>query len=138
MLIKCSVCGYEISENAKVCPRCGEDYSSKVFCKFCGKKIDKDAIVCVFCGKQVNSTIGNNHSVVINNANSNSGELPQQSHLTGLVIAWILTIFGYQIGLGIIAGIYTIVTLKRPIQGTVMIVFNLMMFLSFASVMTSV
>lgn len=57
-LIKCSVCGKEISDKAKACPQCGQpvipaapvEVFKPVLCEECGHKIPADQNVCPNCG----------------------------------------------------------------------------------------
>ena len=52
-MIKCSECGKQMSDNAKVCPHCG--YKNEVvICPECGEKItDKNIKNCPNCGVQI-------------------------------------------------------------------------------------
>lgn len=51
-LIKCPVCGREISDHAKMCPNCGYE-RNMIFCPDCGKEISSRATVCPNCGRAI-------------------------------------------------------------------------------------
>ena len=58
-LIKCSECGKEISDKAKVCPHCG--FENRItFCPECNKKLSSNVSVCPHCGCPIkkNKNIG--------------------------------------------------------------------------------
>lgn len=67
----CAKCGAEISQEAKVCSKCGALQDGTMFCKHCGEVIDKDCIVCPRCGKQVGEIRSEQPNIVINNTNDN-------------------------------------------------------------------
>lgn len=71
-LIKCPECQNEISDNAKICPKCGYAFQKFKFCKFCGEKIPEDSVVCTKCGRQVETTNQTAGGVTINNVSSSS------------------------------------------------------------------
>ncbi len=48
-LIKCSECGKEVSDKAKICPHCGFSLE-KLFCSECGKEVSADSEICSSCG----------------------------------------------------------------------------------------
>lgn len=56
-LIKCSECGKEMSDHAKMCPNCGCD-NNIMFCPECDKQLSSKASMCPNCGcafKKINS-----------------------------------------------------------------------------------
>lgn len=56
--MKCSKCGFELSEDAKFCTECGtkvEDKKDSIFCENCGSKMNKDSLFCSECGTKVGS-----------------------------------------------------------------------------------
>lgn len=63
-IMKCKKCGFELSENDKVCPICNEPVEQKIVeepkketivCPFCHETIGKDETSCPYCGKELNS-----------------------------------------------------------------------------------
>lgn len=48
-MIKCQVCGKDISDKAAKCPHCGYVSGGK-FCPDCGASINENSNVCVHCG----------------------------------------------------------------------------------------
>ena len=48
-MIRCRVCGEEISDKASKCPHCGYVISGR-FCPECGTSINENSNVCVHCG----------------------------------------------------------------------------------------
>lgn len=48
-LIKCSECGKEMSDHAKICPNCGIE-NNIMFCPECGKQLSSKAVMCPSCG----------------------------------------------------------------------------------------
>lgn len=65
-LIKCPVCGREISDHAKMCPNCGYE-RNMIFCPDCGKEISSKATVCPNCGRAMmpSSNKGENYGMAI-------------------------------------------------------------------------
>lgn len=59
-LIKCEVCGLQISEKAESCPHCGASVEKKKFCKECGNEIPAMAHACPNCGSPCDSTMEKN------------------------------------------------------------------------------
>lgn len=56
MSIKCTKCGYELSDGAKFCGNCGttvEAVSEKKFCAKCGSQLKPEAKFCGVCGETV-------------------------------------------------------------------------------------
>ena len=52
-LIKCSVCGGEMSDQAKFCPKCG---SENKLCPNCGEQVAENATICSNCGINLSHT----------------------------------------------------------------------------------
>ena len=55
-LVKCSECGKQVSDQAKVCVHCGCPIEKKQFCPECGKEVSDKATVCPTCGCPINNT----------------------------------------------------------------------------------
>jgi uncharacterized membrane protein YvbJ len=52
-LIKCTECGHDVSDRAKICPHCGVEIAGQVItCPRCGQVNFKDATHCSFCHTQ--------------------------------------------------------------------------------------
>lgn len=52
--MKCKDCGFELSDDAMFCGKCGKSTSSssnKIKCEKCGSKIDSNLEYCPKCGK---------------------------------------------------------------------------------------
>ncbi len=51
-LIKCSECGKDMSDHAKICPNCGCD-NNIMFCPECDKQLSSKASMCPNCGSPI-------------------------------------------------------------------------------------
>ena len=49
----CKHCGCEITNDTKICPKCGIPTVAAKFCRHCGALIDMKYVVCPQCRKQV-------------------------------------------------------------------------------------
>ena len=51
--MNCPKCGYELSNEAKFCPNCGQKVFKKLFCRECGETLPDGAKFCEKCGAPV-------------------------------------------------------------------------------------
>ena len=94
-LIKCSECGKEISDKAKVCPHCGAE-NDIIYCPECGKQLSSKATICPNCGCPIK---GNK-----NNENEETNALCLGGMVTGIV-SWLIDFVGLVSATGLILSI---------------------------------
>lgn len=87
-LIKCSECGKEMSNQAKMCPHCGRD-NDIMFCTECGKQVSSKAQMCPNCGYAFH----NNYAVV-----NDRGENYNMA-LAALICSFFISIVGLVLGI---------------------------------------
>ena len=83
---KCSSCGFELSGNEKICPKCGNNLETvnttnwstnnvgTKFCLYCGSKIDANVKFCPKCGANFETGAKGN----LANNNSSNNQVPNQ------------------------------------------------------------
>lgn len=90
-MIKCPECGNEMSDRAKVCPKCGAE-NDIVFCPECDKQLSRKATSCPHCGY----VLQGNNNVVVDDRGENYGMA---------LAALICSFFGISSVVGLILGI---------------------------------
>lgn len=92
-LIKCSECGKEMSDHAKMCPNCGCD-NNIMFCPECDKQLSTKASMCPNCG----------YAFKTNNSNGNTDERGENYNmaLASLICSFFVVTSMISLVLGII------------------------------------
>lgn len=100
-LIKCSECGKEISDKAKLCPHCGY---KKNECPECGKELKSKSNVCENCGFILKSDKNDIKGFITTKINKLS---KTQKYIVGiaLVVIIVLVVFVKLLGGGL-SGVY--------------------------------
>lgn len=101
-LIKCPICGRDISDKAMFCPHCGNNLSNQYdktvrldvkICAECGAKLDVNDVICKNCGCPVEQMeIGINHTTVMSNSNNSKIPIYKKKTFWIILIAAIIAI----------------------------------------------
>lgn len=100
-LIKCSECGKEMSDKAKLCPHCGYEKNE---CPECGKEVKSKSNVCENCGFILKSNKKNIKEFITTRINRLS---KTQKYIVGIVlgVTMIFVVFVKLLGGGL-SGVY--------------------------------
>lgn len=105
-IIKCKVCGEDVSDKAKVCPHCGatlieepEEVKTPIICEECGAEIPEGLETCPKCGCPVpqKEAIVNDPSVPVTQNNSGAGKSisGKTKRIIAIALAAILLVVGF-------------------------------------------
>lgn len=95
-MIKCPKCGGEVSDKARKCVHCGEEFIEEVlpkkFCSECGKEVPVGAIECPYCGCPLEDEKAADSNNVTANLGKNSSKKAKKVIIPVTIIALIAII----------------------------------------------
>lgn len=104
-IIKCKICGEDVSDKAKICPHCGailieepEEVKKPIICEECGAEIPEGLEACPKCGcpvPQKEATVNGSSALVMQNISGIARNLSAETKKTIVIaLAAILLIVG--------------------------------------------